>query len=250
MNSFTLASIANKEQFLNTGSLPVPFSAASISNLACAYTVTYTATYKKNGVDQAQPSFITFTPASLTFSSNPTDAFSVGVWTVILMASIPQPSLGASAVKQVTTSFTINVKNQCDTTTIIDKTFSDMAIKVTLSTTQDISFKDSFSTSTGDELFCGPRVITWTGGLPAYLAVNAGLTTLTLSTSNPAHAGVYNLQFTVTLQNYATVTPLVKNFKVTITCEVFTLAFATAPVNILFEPGITADPSLTPFVMT
>jgi hypothetical protein len=46
-----------------------------------------------------------------------------------VMASIPQPS-EASGVKTVSTSFSLDVQNDCIQTTLVNKTLNDMTVKV------------------------------------------------------------------------------------------------------------------------
>ena len=45
----------------------------------------------------------------------------------------------------------------------------------------------------------------------------------------PADVGIYNIKLTIGLLDHPEVIPIVKNFVVTITCEVFTLTFYTLP---------------------
>jgi hypothetical protein len=66
----------------------------------------------------------------------------MGIYTITVMASIPQPS-EASGVKTVSTSFDLDVQNDCIQTALVDKDINDMTVKVTLSSTQDITFQDT-----------------------------------------------------------------------------------------------------------
>jgi len=43
---------------------------------------------------------------------------------------------------------------------------------------------------------------------------------------------------------------ITKNFQVTIICEVFTLAYFTAPANMFVEPDVTAQPVSNPFAVS
>lgn len=53
---------------------------------------------------------------------------------------------------------------------------------------------------------------------------------MSLSTNSVADVGVYNVSLTVSLTSYSTVVAsITKNLVVTITCEVQTLTFSTAP---------------------
>jgi hypothetical protein len=60
--------------------------------------------------------------------------------------------------------------------------------------------------------------------MSSFLSIDASQM-LTLATSNPNDVGVYSITFDVGLANHPGVVALTKNFTVTITCEVFTLAF-------------------------
>jgi hypothetical protein len=53
----------------------------------------------------------------------------VGVYTITITASLYKPSPYA-VMNTVSTSFTLNVLNDCDSTTLIDKTFNNMQVKV------------------------------------------------------------------------------------------------------------------------
>jgi hypothetical protein len=88
------------------------------------------------------------------------------------MASIPQPS-EASGVKTVSTSFSLDVQNDCIQTALIDKAINDMTVKVSLSSTQDITFQDTKANVRSIPAYCGPRVVTFSGGIPAYLSLDA-----------------------------------------------------------------------------
>jgi hypothetical protein len=88
------------------------------------------------------------------------------------MASIPQPS-EASGVKTVSTSFSLDVQNDCIQTALIDKTINDMTVKVSLSSTQDITFQDTKANERATPAYCGPRVFTFSGGMPDYLSLDA-----------------------------------------------------------------------------
>jgi hypothetical protein len=100
VSTMTLAAIPDVLYYLNQGALAVPFTAVRWSSLACQYTATYTASYAKVGSTITQPAWITFTPASLTFSVNSISALDLGVYDITLTATIPQPS-DVSGVKTV-----------------------------------------------------------------------------------------------------------------------------------------------------
>ena len=85
-----------------------------------------------------------------------------------ITATIPQPSEPSGDLK-VSSAFILKVGENCDFTNFIDKTFNDMTIKITESTSQDIFFQDDKALGQNNDDFCGPRIITFTGGLPNYL---------------------------------------------------------------------------------
>ncbi len=89
-----------------------------------------------------------------------------------MIASIPQPS-EASGFLSVSTSFHFDVQNDCIQTALVDKDINDMTVKVTLSSTQDITFQDTIANVHSIPAYCGPRVYTFSGGMPAYLSLDA-----------------------------------------------------------------------------
>jgi len=55
--------------------------------------------------------------------------------------------------------------------------------------------------------------------------------------------GTYNLSLDIGLASYSGITHLTKNFKITITCTVTTLAYTTEPAaSTALEVGVNADP--------
>jgi len=169
------------------------------------------------------------------------------VQTYKLTASVVNPISGPASTLN---TLNINIIVDCNIAVFIDKAFNDMSVKVTQTATQDITFWDNLGQAMSNYSQCGPRTYTFTPALPSFLSLDAGQTTLTLTTSNPADVGVYSYSFEVKLQNHAAVPGLTKNFQVTITCEVFTLSFTTSPVNLFVEPGVTTQPATSPFVVS
>jgi hypothetical protein len=75
------------------------------------------------------------------------------------------------------------------------------------------------------------------------LTVDAAKTTLTLAPVSPADSGTVNLFLNVKLANYPLVPSITKAFKVTITCQVMSLAISPNPfINMFVEPGVTIQP--------
>jgi len=80
------------------------------------------------------------------------------------------------------------------------------------------------------------------------LSIDAGLSTLTLTTNNVADVGTYTITFDVSLQDYPAVPKLTYTFTVIINCLVYTLSYSTPPpANILVEPSVTIQPYSTGF---
>jgi hypothetical protein len=131
---------------------------------------------------------------------------------VNIHASIPDPAQGSTATKTINAVFTIQIANDCLSTSIISKSFQNMSIFVTQSTTQDITFEDTKANFYSIPDYCGPRVINFSGGIPSYLSLDVTETTLTLSTSNVLDAGNHTVTFSVSLLHYPSVTPVTKSF--------------------------------------
>jgi hypothetical protein len=135
VNTFTIAAIGNKTMQVNDPVVLWPFSAAVMSSNLCLYTITYTSTYVLNAATITQPAFISFDPSIYTFSFNPTLPVHVGVFTITVTASIPDPMNGAVATKTVSTSFTLTVNTDCGLTTMVGMTINNMTINVSQSAT-------------------------------------------------------------------------------------------------------------------
>lgn len=113
----------------------------------------------------------------------------------------------------MTTNFSLSVKGDCALTSLIDLTISDMTVKVSNpAVTQDVNFTNTKAVTYSNPIFCGLRTFAWTPSLPAFLTIDAGLTTLTLVTSTPTDAGVYAFSFTVSLVDFPAVPGITKNF--------------------------------------
>ena len=133
----TISAISNTSYSINSGVITFNFSAANWSSLACNYAVTYTATYKNAASNNiGKPEWLMFNGASRSFSINTTSQSDVGVYTITVIAYSPQPS--ESGFLSVSTSFDLDVQNDCIQTALVDKDINDMTVKVTLSSTQDI----------------------------------------------------------------------------------------------------------------
>ena len=134
-------------------------------------------------------------------------------------------------------------------TVITDITITNMSNKVSLAAvTQDISFLDSISTSHSDSTYCGARTYSLSQTL-TFLTISGS--TMSLSTTNVSDVGVYNVVMTVSLTSYSGVALITKNLVITITCEVQTLTFSTAPpASTTLQVGIDTQPSNLAFATT
>ena len=118
-----------------------------------------------------------------------------------------------------------------------------MSYKVSLAAvTQDITFTDTIATShSGQPAYCGARTYTLS---PTHTFLTISGSTMSLSTATVTDVGTYNVSLTVSLASYSGVTSVTKTFSVTITCEVQTLTFTTAPsASTTLQVGIDAQPS-------
>lgn len=127
---FTIPAIPDMNFIVAQGATDQTYSNASFSNLACPYTITHTASYMLLGSTIPKPAFITFTPASSKFTINSTAPADLGVYTITVTATIPQPSLAAGTLS-VAASFVLTIGKDCFTTTWIDHPISDMTVLVT-----------------------------------------------------------------------------------------------------------------------
>jgi hypothetical protein len=131
VNTMTIPANAAVTHAINDAPLPIVFAAATWSNLLCLYQVTYTLTFELNTAPISQPSFIAFTEATRTITASATLPSHIGVYNVIITATIPQPSLGAGGTKVVTTNFSLTVTNDCASTSLVDLSITNMSFKVT-----------------------------------------------------------------------------------------------------------------------
>ena len=147
-------------------------------------------------------------------------------------------------------SFTLTVQSDCVNTAITDKTIINMSNIVSLAAfTQDVSFLDSIATSHPNPTYCGARTYSLSPSL-TFLTIS-GSSIMSLSTNNVTDRGVYNVAMTVSLTSYPGVASLTKNLVVTITCEVQTLTFSTAPpASTTLQVGIDTQPSNFSFATT
>lgn len=75
------------------------------------------------------PTFVDFDEVAKTFTVETIS--DVGIYTVTLTATIPQPSLGTGGILQTSTTFTLTVVHECSITSLNDRTIANMFVKVT-----------------------------------------------------------------------------------------------------------------------
>ena len=193
VSSFTIAPIADASMLINDPALPVTFNAAVLASLTCLYTTTYADAYVLNAAAIARPGFATFNEPTRTLTFNPTLPAEVGVYTITVSATIPDPVAGPTATQVITTSFVLTIDKDCPSTVLVDMPINDMAVLVTLTTTQGIHFEDSKAVEYFIPDYCGPRIITFNPSMPTFLSMDLSLTTLTLTTNLVPDVGVYNV---------------------------------------------------------
>ena len=166
-----------------------------------------------------------------------------GIYVVTSFATILQNSFSTNTALTTNYSFTLTIQSDCVNTVIENKTIIDMSYKVSLAAvTQDISFTDTIATShAGQPAYCGARTYTLS---PTHTFLTISGSTMSLSTATVTDVGTYNVSLTVSLASYSGVTSVTKSFIVTISCEVQTLTFITAPAaSTTLQIGIEVQPS-------
>ena len=74
---------------------------------------------------------------------------------------------------------------------------------------------------------------------------------MSLLTTSVSDVGTYNAALTVSLTSYSGVASITKNFTVTVTCEVQTLTFSTAPsASTTLQVGIDTQPYNIAYVIS
>lgn len=107
-----------------------------------------------------------------------------------------------------------------------------------------MTFEDSIGVNQGDPNFCGSRTYTLS---PAHLFLTKSGDTLTLTSVDPAQAGIYQVTLTIELVDYPTVPALTKTFEAAVYCQILTLTFDLGlTIAELFQVGIDVDPFVIP----
>lgn len=133
VNTFSIAPIPAQTYLVNDPVLSIPFSFGVWSNAACTYNEAHTPTYNRAGSPIAPPVWITFSTVTKTFTVSTNQLANVGNYSVTLTATIPQPSLAAGTLS-VSTTFALDIIDDCTLTVINPRVFNDMSVQVTLST--------------------------------------------------------------------------------------------------------------------
>jgi hypothetical protein len=101
-----------------------------------------------------------------------------------------------------------------------------------------VLFLDSVSTAKINNSYCGARTYTLSQTYP-WLSISSD--TMQVVTSDLATVGTYNLSITVGLSDYPMVATVMKNFVITITCTVTSMAYiANPPASTQLEVGVDA----------
>jgi hypothetical protein len=124
----------------------------------------------------------------------------MGVYSLSVDASIPQPTVADPTAKLVVSApLILTVGKDCFQTNFTFRLFKNMSVLLTQSTSQDITFTEAKEIEYNNPGYCGARTYTFAGGLPSYLQLDTVAKTLTLSSSNFADVGVHTVTFTVAL---------------------------------------------------
>ena len=190
------------------------------------------------------------TPASPYLTVTSITNADLGVYVITIIGTLNTLNNPVTGVPWTTSfSFTLTVVNDCPITTITDKVINAMSNSVSLTaTTQDVTFADSKATFHANPSLCGSRTYTFS---PAY--ANAFLTitgtTMSLATLSVGDVGIHNVDLIIKLTDYYPSVPsITKNFNVTITCVVQTLAFSlSTAVSTTMLIGINFQPFTIPF---
>jgi hypothetical protein len=213
--TISMITIADVTRTVNEGPATFVFNPPLLSNNACLFDATYSDSYVLSGSSIARPLFISFNGLTRTITIDPIIGQHVGVYTVTITATLPQP-----APNIATSSFTLTVIPECSLTSLQSRSINDMTVRISEFVTQDITLTDSLASLYSIPNYCGPRIYTFTE-VPAastpyltYVMTN-GVTILTLSTNDVTKVGIKLISMTASLQNYSSVS-LTISFSVTI----------------------------------
>jgi hypothetical protein len=130
VNNFNFATtIADFTYMLSSLSMSSAAATASQSNLNCLFPITYSATYALLGSPIPEPACIQFNPAARTFTVNTQSKSDVGVYSIIVTATIPQVLAPGGTIS---TSFTllVTIESDCKLSTITDRLINDMTCQI------------------------------------------------------------------------------------------------------------------------
>ena len=104
----------------------------------------------------------------------------------------------------ITKTFTVTITSDCVNTALNSPALSSMAVKVSQSATQDVTFADTIGTSHSSITWCGARTYS-VASTPAVTFFTVTGTTFTAAPTLVAHAGSYSVTLTVRLASYAAI---------------------------------------------
>ena len=81
------------------------------------------------------------------------------------------------------------ILSPCYNINFVNRDLDDMSMIVTGTTSQDIKFEDTAANTYSNASLCGPRIYTFSGGMPSYLTIDQSSSTLTLATNNVGDRG-------------------------------------------------------------
>lgn len=117
---------------------------ATQNNLNCLFPITYSATYKRAGVAIAEPAYIDYDPVARNFKVQTSAKADIGLYSILVEASIPQILLPGGILK-ISFTFTVNIESDCVLSVINDRTINKMTTEINLHELQDATFTNTRS---------------------------------------------------------------------------------------------------------
>jgi len=133
------------------------------------------------------------------------------------------------------------VVSYCTTTTLTQRSLEDLTTIVGVVVSMDISFQDAIGTIQSNQAYCGLRSFSLT---PSTLIETISGDMLSINPSLPSDAGSWDVTLTVGLVSYPDIPKIQVSFKITVTCQVTTLAWTTNPSSLTtIKVGIDPQPA-------
>jgi hypothetical protein len=179
----------------------------------------------------------------LAFDINSSSLTDVGVYTVTLTSTITQPP---AADISASTSFTLNLINGCEVSTLIPPLITRISIGVNMPVTPPINifFTDTWEQTLTTTAYCGARAYT-ISSVPALPNPILSITTDNLSaiSSSMTDINTYSVTITASLPSWPSVTPIASTFTLQVACAILSLTVVTQPpAYTFFQPFV--DPPL------